>query len=938
MRQELRRQCQAAGAVVLFTLQLAACGAGDGDAGQSRARGAAPATASPVTSALDTGAGSAELIDAALATGEINAETALTYKVFALFHDGRLPAKYQGADGDESESDVMEALSAGFGSLPLVAQQTLAPFLQRPADLGSWASPASPASPTGVRSGSADQADANQWPANALCKGQAARWAVAGPAGGGKAKVWYDATIAADQATAMAVSNALDDEVWPDLMEGAGARPLPNDTSPAGCDGGDARLDVYLVHGIRARGLTVRAASGSDPSSVFALVNADVAAATTAHAAQGVMSALQYARRLASNPPSVGAQKRALARPVATRTAAAAVSAALPIPAVVQMKSASLSSAVVSVTLDGPVTAGNWLAVAVSTLGATPANVALSDNQAHSNLAFGSAGVRYTSSFGTLWRYVKLTGNGTYTLTLDRAAATSGTVQIVELGNVDGSTFLDVAAIGTSGTSTEASGTFKASKTTNDLLLSVVAVRLGAASINPTAPAGTALVGSVQNGLATSGVLAFNTPALGTFRVAATLGAASPWRMSSLAIRGAPAAPVVAVPANTAQPVITVTDNGSFLGLAASQGTWANGPTAYAYSWTKNGVAIAGAVLANYSTTDADRGSAIAAVVTASNSAGAASATSVAVPVPVPTSPTAPSIAFTASPQTITQGQPSTLAWSSTQATSCTASGAWSGAKAISGTVAVTPIAPAVYAIQCTGLGGVANASVSVGVTAAPAGSNPALGAHGQVFHISKGSVAPTLSTPAMTTQSGSTLLAFVGKGSVWNLGLPFDNKGNSPYVQIGAIHEFTKWPGEGTAVYAFNAIVGGPNHVVSIDDSNVWDEVTFAIVEVKNGGIVQDYKWNEVLNSAAQTSQSVTTTGPATLIAVWYGDDASSTPSNPVPNNGFVVIEGNGNAVESVQMFVATKDVAAAGTYNVTWNTTPVQGAQLYLIAVQKR
>jgi hypothetical protein len=36
--------------------------------------------------------------------------------------------------------------------------------------------------------------------------------------------------------------------------------------------------------------------------------------------------------------------------------------------------------------------------------------------------------------------------------------------------------------------------------------------------------------------------------------------------------------------------------------------------------------------------------------------------------------------------------------------------------------------------------------------------------------------------------------------------------------------------------------------------------------------------------------------------------------------------------------MFVATKNVSAAGTYNVTWNTTPLQGAQLYLVAVQKR
>ena len=313
----------------------------------------------------------------------------------------------------------------------------------------------------------------------------------------------------------------------------------------------------------------------------------------------------------------------------------------------------------------------------------------------------------------------------------------------------------------------------------------------------------------------------------------------------------------VSAPTVATAPVITVTNNTTHLSLAASQGTWANSPTAYAYGWARNGAAIPGATLAGYNTTAADQGNSVSVVVTASNSGGSASAASAAVQVP-------------------------------------------------------------------TGSGTPPN--------------NPSLGAHGLAFHRSNGSVGATLSTPAMTTQSGSTMLAFVGKGSVFFLSPPTDNKGNTPYVQVGTIHEYTRWPGEGTAMYAFNSIVGGTNHLVSVDDSNRFDEVTFATVEVRNGGLIQDFKWNEVLNVAAQTSQSVTTTGPATLVAVWFGDDASAAGSNPVPNNGFTRIEGVGNAVETVQMFVATKDVSAAGTYNVTWNTTPLQGAQLYLVAVQKQ
>ena len=932
MRHGLLRPCIAAGVSALLAWQLAACGAGDSSGSPAASAASTAPAAGPVASASDADMGSAELIDAALAQGEIGAEAALTYKVFALFRDPRLPARYQGAPGEESESDVLEAASAAFGTLSAGAQQAIGPFLRRPADVGSWVAPA-PAAPAG-----AGRAGAQRVQAPSGCGGQSSRWVAAVPAGGASVMVWYDSSVAGDQAAAQAVAAAIDTHVWPAVMQGPEARPAPDDRSAAGCDGGDARLDVYLVHGLSSRDVTVPAPGGADPASVFTIVNADRVAETTANAAQGVMNAMRYARQVGAEQAGAGGKSRALARPAAGRVTILADAPPLPVPGVAQLKAASLSAPVITVSLDAPVTAGNWIAVAVSTLGGTPANVSLSDNQARSNLNFAAAGLRYGSSFGTTWRYVRLTNTGPYTLTVDRASATSGTVQVLELANVDATTFLDVAAVSTTGTSTAPAATFRASRTANDLLLSVVAVRSATAALTPSAPAGTTLADTTRTSLATAGVLAFSTSALGTYRMAATLGASSPWRMSALAVRGAQAPPVVAIPTNTVAPLVTVTDNITSLGLATSPGTWANGPTAFAYGWTRNGAPIAGATLATYTTTVEDQGSSVAAVVTASNSAGAASATSPAVPVPVPGPPQVPSVAFTASPASVVQGQPSTLAWASTAATSCTASGAWSGAKTVNGTLAVTPVAASTYGLECAGPGGTATASVAVDVTVPPPGSTPTLGANALVFHISKGSVGPWLSTPPLSTQSGSTLVALVGKGSVWNLSPPIDNKGNAPWVQVGTIHEYTNWPGEGTAVYAFNSIVGGPNHIVSVEDANVWDEVTFALVEVKNGGVIQDHKWNEVLKPNALTSQSVTTTGPATLIAVWYGDDASSTPSNPVPNNGFTVIQGNGNATESVQMFVATKDVPGPGTYNVTWNTTPVQGAQLYLIAVQKR
>ena len=80
-----------------------------------------------------------------------------------------------------------------------------------------------------------------------------------------------------------------------------------------------------------------------------------------------------------------------------------------------------------------------------------------------------------------------------------------------------------------------------------------------------------------------------------------------------------------------------------------------------------------------------------------------------------------PTIRISAAPTTITVGQSSTLTWSSTNATSCTASGAWSGAQTTSGSVGETPTATgtSTYTLTCNGAGGSANASATLTVNAA---------------------------------------------------------------------------------------------------------------------------------------------------------------------------------------------------------------------------
>ncbi|MDP2651687.1 MAG: CARDB domain-containing protein, partial [bacterium] len=70
------------------------------------------------------------------------------------------------------------------------------------------------------------------------------------------------------------------------------------------------------------------------------------------------------------------------------------------------------------------------------------------------------------------------------------------------------------------------------------------------------------------------------------------------------------------------------------------------------------------------------------------------------------------SASLSANPSSITNGQSSTLTWSSTNATSCTAAGGFSTGGATSGSTSVSPSSTSNYQISCTGPGGSANSNV----------------------------------------------------------------------------------------------------------------------------------------------------------------------------------------------------------------------------------
>ncbi len=80
-------------------------------------------------------------------------------------------------------------------------------------------------------------------------------------------------------------------------------------------------------------------------------------------------------------------------------------------------------------------------------------------------------------------------------------------------------------------------------------------------------------------------------------------------------------------PTNSVAPAVTGTATVGQT-LTTDNGTWANTPTSYTYQWQRAGVNIGSATAATYLLVNADYGSAIRCVVTATNATGSTSANS----------------------------------------------------------------------------------------------------------------------------------------------------------------------------------------------------------------------------------------------------------------------------------------------------------------------
>jgi hypothetical protein len=229
-------------------------------------------------------------------------------------------------------------------------------------------------------------------------------------------------------------------------------------------------------------------------------------------------------------------------------------------------------------------------------------------------------------------------------------------------------------------------------------------------------------------------------------------------------------------------------------------------------------------------------------------------------------------------------------------------------------------------------LGGCAGRKRANGGTAS---APPALGAHTLLTHDQGKGTSPATTVPVATQPAGSLLLA-IGMGRTPNFVVPTDSYGNA-WSSVGGRHRYANGPFY-TAVWAAARARGGAGHTLSAPKpSDPLDELDLALVEITNATRIVDDRYAYPKGGSPMTAGSVTTDGPATLIAIWSGD-GSELVHTAIPGDGFQVIDAylKLGATSGIQAAIATRQVSAAGKYSMTWTATPVQGAACYLIAVQ--
>lgn len=171
--------------------------------------------------------------------------------------------------------------------------------------------------------------------------------------------------------------------------------------------------------------------------------------------------------------------------------------------------------------------------------------------------------------------------------------------------------------------------------------------------------------------------------------------------------------------------------------------------------------------------------------------------------------------------------------------------------------------------------------------------------------------------------------------------GPPTDNKGNTFGLLESSGYFASRWSPYGMEAYGVANAVGGVDHDIQFTKTDAVRESTLLAIEVVNAPVIQDTSIvtrDGLGDGVPYVSASVTTTGPAMLIASWGGDGGVAIASQVVNvENGWTMLDSSfRTSTPYIQAAVAARYVATAGTYTVQWTPVSSQGAILFLSAHQ--
>lgn len=279
-----------------------------------------------------------------------------------------------------------------------------------------------------------------------------------------------------------------------------------------------------------------------------------------------------------------------------------------------------------------------------------------------------------------------------------------------------------------------------------------------------------------------------------------------------------------------------------------------------------------------------------------------------------------PTLTFTANPAEIDEGESSTLSWSTTNATSCTASGGWSGGKNTSGSQSVSPDEDTTYTLNCSGAGGSVSKSVTVSVDEEEPLPTPTLDFDANPTNVTAGGT----STLSWDSTNATACVASGG----WSGAKSLDG---SQVVTVNATTTYTLACGNGVSTSTESVtvnVVAQPSVSVDIsaDPTTITEggssELTWSSENATSCTASNGWSGSKDLDGTADVSPTVTTTyaiectgpgGTAQDSVTVTVNEAQDAPDVSISANPTSVTPGAGSATSTLTWTTTDADQCLA-------------------------